>query len=171
VAGRPDLETSIGRCVDYLIERGDIDERRIGILGDGTGSSFIARGVALDQRVAAAVCDGGIWDLHERAFLMNRMCRTEGSKAALNLEKFGHHGIMKEFKCPILVTLGEHGWLDASECESFSRYFEDHGLDISVKVFRAAETAASHGHFDNPTFANEYMFDWLSDRLGLDHSA
>ena len=41
--------------------------------GDSAGSSFVARGVALDDRFAAAVCDGGLWDMHEHAFLMNRL--------------------------------------------------------------------------------------------------
>jgi dienelactone hydrolase len=167
VVGRPDLETSISRCVDYLAERDDVDEQRIAIVGDGAGSSFVARGVALDQRIAAAVCDGGIWDLHERALLINRTSGAAPSELTLNLEKFGRHSIMRKIKCPVLVTLGEHGWLDASDEASFSHYFEEHGLDISMKVFSASETAASHGHFDNPTFANEYIFDWLSDRLGM----
>ncbi len=73
VVGRPDLETSVGSVMDYLTTRDDVDEQRIAILGDGAGSSFVARGVALDNRFAAAVCDGGIWDMHERAFLMNRL--------------------------------------------------------------------------------------------------
>ena len=75
VVGRPDLESSVGCVMDYLTTRDDIDEHRIAILGDGAGSSFVARGVALDNRFAAVVCDGGIWDMHERAFLMNRLSR------------------------------------------------------------------------------------------------
>ena len=50
----------------------DVDADRIAILADGWGSSFVARGIAFDDRFAAAVCDGGIWDLHERAFLIDR---------------------------------------------------------------------------------------------------
>src|SRR6185436_16254737 len=57
VVGRPDLETSIGCVRDYLTTRDDVDEQRIAILGDGAGSSFVARGVALDNRFAAVVCD------------------------------------------------------------------------------------------------------------------
>jgi hypothetical protein len=29
------------------------------------------------------------------------------------------------------------------------------------------ETAATQGHVDNPTLANEYIFDWIAARLGL----
>ena len=35
-----------------------------------------------------------------------------------------------------------------------------------LKVFTAAETGAAQGHADNPSLANEYIFDWLESRLG-----
>ena len=73
VVGRSDLETAIGHIADYLIERGDVDADRIAIVADGWGSSFVARGIAFDDRFAAAVCDGGIWDIHEQAFLRDRI--------------------------------------------------------------------------------------------------
>jgi dienelactone hydrolase len=72
IVGRSDLEMTIGHIMDYLVERVDVDRERIAILADGCGSSFVARGIAFDDRFKAAVCDGGIWDLHERAFLMGR---------------------------------------------------------------------------------------------------
>jgi hypothetical protein len=37
--------------------------------------------------------------------------------------------------------------------------------DITLKLFTAAETAAAQGHSDNPTLANEFVFDWIADRL------
>ncbi len=39
--------------------------------------------------------------------------------------------------------------------------------DASLILFRRAETAAMQGHIDNPTLANEVIFDWLEDRLRL----
>jgi hypothetical protein len=32
-------------------------------------------------------------------------------------------------------------------------------------VFASAETAAEQAHADNPTLANEFIFDWLAARL------
>jgi len=62
VVGRPELESAIGHVMDYLTSRDDVDKTRIAILGDGS-SSFVARSIALDDRFAAAVCDGGISDV------------------------------------------------------------------------------------------------------------
>jgi dienelactone hydrolase len=160
VAGRPDLETAIGRVMDYLVTRNDTDHRRIAIVGDGAGSSFVARGVALDGRFAAAVCDGGIWDLHERTFLMSRILpRTIGFPARAG------SGIARKFICPVLITLGEHGWLVADHVTELFDQLQAAHRDISLKIFSRTETAASQGHADNPTLANEFIFDWIADRL------
>ena len=166
VAGRPDLEAAIGRVMDYLIARVDVDERRIAILGADSGSSFVARGVALDRRFAAAVCDGGIWDLQERTFLMNRIESLEPRSAART--ELG--SIARNIKCPVLITLGEHGWLPADRVTDLFHQLQADHEDISLKIFLGSETAASQGHTDNATLANEFIFDWIADRLALDPS-
>ncbi len=159
VVGRPDLETSVGHVMDYLTTRDDIDQHRIAILGDGSGSSFVARGIAFDDRFAAVVCDGGIWDMHERAFLRERLSQScAGSETNGGLPG-------RRFRCPVLITMGEHGWLEPDHiADLFEQLKIDHP-DISLKIFKSSETAAAQGHRDNPTLANEFIFDWLADRL------
>ena len=160
VVGRPDLETSVGCVMDYLTTRDDIDEHRIAILGDGSGSSFVARGVVLDNRFAAAVCDGGIWDMHERAFLLNRLSLSNAGSEPI---EGGRRG--PRFGCPVLITMGEHGWLESDQVTGlFEQLSSDHP-DISLKIFKSSETGAAQGHRDNPTLANEFIFDWIADRL------
>jgi dienelactone hydrolase len=160
VAGRSDLETAIGCVMDYLATRNDADHRRIAIVGDGAGSSFVARGVALDGRFAAAVCDGGIWDLHERTFLMNRVLPGH-----FGLPAWDGSRMARKFICPVLITLGEHGWLVADHAAELFDQLQATHRDISLKIFSGAETAASQGHADNPTLAAEFIFDWIADRL------
>ncbi|WP_213289472.1 S9 family peptidase [Bradyrhizobium sp. sGM-13] len=159
VVGRPDLEMSVSHVMDYLTTRDDIDEHRVAVLGDGSGSSFVARGVALDNRFAAAVCDGGIWDMHERAFLMDRLslgCACNGSEGGWPQRKF---------RCPVLITMGEQGWLESNQVTGLFERLKTSQPDISLKIFDSSETAAAHGHRDNPTLANEFIFDWMADRL------
>src|SRR5439155_3086423 len=134
--------------------------RRIAILGDSSGSSFVARGVAFDDRFAAVVCDGGIWDMHERAFLMERLSLRNAGCEATN-----GGGLGRRFRCPVLITMGEQGWLETDHVtELFEQLRIDHP-DISLKIFESSETAAAQGHRDNPTLANEFIFDWVADRL------
>jgi dienelactone hydrolase len=162
IAGRPDLERTIGHIMDHLVEREDVDRGRIAILADGWGSSFVARGVALDGRFAAAVCDGGIWDLHERVFLL-------GDNLSLELQ-LGRHGfsrVARGIKCPVLVCSGEHAWLKSERVRELYDCLKADGSDITLRIFSGDETASMQGHADNPTLANEFIFDWLAARLNF----
>ncbi len=160
-----DIETSISNCVDYLNDRGDVEDRQIAIFGDGLGASFASRAACLDDRFGAAVCDGGIWDLHERAFFAQWTSGRGGRKSIKEDIHRVSHRIAKRINCPILVVLGEHDFLDASYAADFCKALKEAGLDITLRVFSATETAASHAQIDNPTIGNEVIFDWIAARL------
>jgi dienelactone hydrolase len=163
VVGRPDLEMTIGHITDYLIERADVDPERIAILADGWGSSFVARGIAFDDRLAAAVCDGGIWDLHERAFLLGRLNLPNANLDARRaFSKIG-----RNIKCPVLISTGEQGWLEAERVGDMVDDLTAEGCNVTLKIFTVEETASEQAHTDNPTLANEFIFDWIGAHLGL----
>ena len=42
------------------------------------------------------------------------------------------------------------------------------GRDVTLKIFTSEETAAAQGHADNTTLANEFIFDWIASRLGIE---
>ncbi|GLR84880.1 alpha/beta hydrolase family protein [Bradyrhizobium iriomotense] len=159
---RRDLETSITAIMDYLSSRADVDSGRVAILADGWGSSFVARAIVHEPRLAAAVCDGGLWDLHERAFLANRVMQHDaslvpGPEATL---------IARDIDCPVLITLGDDGWLKPDRARQMVQQVRSARPDVTLRVFTAEETAAAQSHADNPSLANEYIFDWLASRLG-----
>ncbi len=160
IVGRRDLESSVSHVMDYLTTRDDVDERRIALVGDGAESSFVARGVRLDNRFAAVVCDGGLWDMHERAFLTDRLRAEGASGRAIETGWCG-----PRFHCPVLVTLGGQGWLKGDVVAQLFERLKAHHGDMSLKIFDSSETAAAQGHYDNPTLANEFIFDWVADRL------
>jgi dienelactone hydrolase len=161
IAGSPDLERTIGHIVDCLVERDDVDRDRIAILADGWGSSFVARGIAFDDRFAAAVCDGGIWDLHERVFLLGDNLRLE-----TDLARHGFSRVARSIKCPVLVCSGERAWLKSERVRELCDCLKADGADLTLRIFSGEETASMQGHADNPTLANEFIFDWIADRLG-----
>ncbi|MBR0829497.1 dienelactone hydrolase [Bradyrhizobium manausense] len=162
--GRPNPETSISCVMDYLALRTDVDFDRVAILADGWGSSFVARAVANEPRLAAAVCDGGLWDLHERAFLSERAVLRHADF----IPAMGASRIARNIDCPVLVTLGADGWLKADRASDMIRQLRTWRMDVTLKVFTAEETAAAQGHADNPSLANEFIFDWLVSRLARD---
>ncbi|WP_445491896.1 alpha/beta hydrolase family protein [Rhodopseudomonas sp. RCAM05734] len=162
--GRFDIETAISGCMDHLIANDGVDPERIAVFGDGLGAALATRGASLDHRFAAVVCDGGIWDLHERAFLTVNIA-SGGCGGTAGFDKLCGGSIAKNIRCPILVTIGEHDWLDAGHVTGCCQALRASGLDIDLKIFTAAETAAGPGHVDNPTIGNEFIFDWIADRL------
>lgn len=164
--GRYDVETAISNWMDYLVERDDVDPRRIAVLGDGLGAAFATRGAAFDDRFAAAVCDAGIWELHERAFLAARMSGgTASQDFADDVDRLCRSSTARNIRCPILVALGEHDWLDAEHVTRCCNALIADGLKIELKIFSASETAASHAQHDNPTIGSEFIFDWIADQL------
>jgi hypothetical protein len=156
-----DPESAISHVMDYVSGRDDVDERRVAVLAHECASSFVARGVAGDARFAAAVCDGGIWDLHERAFLANRLVATiaefvpdvEASRVARNIH------------IPLLITLGEQGWLKVGRVTEIVDRLKMSHPDVTLRVFKGSETASQQGHADNSTLASEFIFDWIANRL------
>ncbi|SPP93071.1 Dienelactone hydrolase-like enzyme [Bradyrhizobium vignae] len=161
IIARPDLETAVSSVMDYLSERDDVDEQRIGVLSDACSSSFVARAVASDGRFAAAACDGGIWDIHETQFLAARRFANQPPSLPLEVSR-----IARGIRCPLLITLGELGWLKVNRvAEIVHGLSADARRDITLRYFTASETAAWQGHADNPTLANEYIFDWLASKL------
>lgn len=161
IVRRHKLESAIERIVDYLVGRDDVDADRIAILGDNWSSSFVARGIAFDQRFAAAVCDGGIWDAHERAFLRKRALPAERDSD----RNWATNRLLRSIQCPVLVTVGEKGWLESERVVELTNQIRAEDRDLTLKIFRKGETAAAQGHADNPTLANEFIFDWIASRL------
>ena len=160
IVGRRDLESAVSHVMDYLTTRDDVDEHQVAILGDGAGSSFVARGVVHDDRFAAVVCDGGLWDMHEQAFLANSLFPDGSGSGAMDGSRPG-----LRFHCPVLITVGGQGWLKSGVVADLFERLKPYHRDISLKIFESSETAAAQGHQDNPTLANEFIFDWVADRL------
>ena len=166
IAGRYDIEMAISGCLDYLITRDDVDERRIAIYGDGLGASFATRAAASDHRFAAAVCDGGLWDLHERAYALAWIAGSNAEPVTKHqIEKLYRFGLAKRIKCPMLVTLGEIESAHISEAAELVDFHKQAGLDIDLGIFAAAETAVSQLPIGGSPTDIEHVCDWIVSRL------
>jgi hypothetical protein len=156
IVGSRELESAVGCAMDYLTARDDVDEDRIAILADEWGSSFVARGIAFDQRYAAAVCDAGLWDMHERAFLARR---TASGRAVMDAGRGGSQ-VARHIMCPVLIALREQGWLQPDHVARLVAQMKQDHPDITLKLF-----AGEQGSADNPVPANTFAFDWIAARL------
>ncbi|NPU68959.1 hypothetical protein HL667_28430 [Bradyrhizobium sp. 83012] len=153
IVGRRDLESAIASVTDYVTSRDDVDEARIAILADDWSSSFVARGIALDPRYAAAVCDAGLWDIHERVFLSRRLAASERGRMSIASDGLAARQIM----CPLLVTVPERGWLRADIAARLIAQIKREHPDITLKIFP--------GEGADSLEADVFVFDWIARRL------
>ncbi|WP_315769126.1 MULTISPECIES: hypothetical protein [unclassified Bradyrhizobium] len=156
LVGSRDLESAVGSVMDYVTSRDDVDDARIAILADDWGSSFVARGIALDQRYAAAVCDAGLWDMHERAFVTRR-CLPGGSAIALSM---GASRVTRHIMCPVLIALPKRGWLRPDHATDLVAQMKREHPDVTLKIF-----SGESGSAEFAAVANEFAFDWVAARL------
>ena len=71
-------------------------------------------------------------------------------------------------KCPYLIVHGGHEVLGVRQANTVYEHAGGAGVDVTIKFLTEEETGAEHCQHDNPTIGEEYMFDWLADRFGID---
>ena len=62
---RHDSEVPIGKCIDWLEKRDDVDTKRIAVCGSSMGGYYAARAACYEHRLAAAISHGAIWSVHD----------------------------------------------------------------------------------------------------------
>ena len=176
---RHDYEVPIGRCVDYLLTRKDVDPSRIAVCGSSLGGYYAARAGAMEPRLAAAISHGAIWSIHE---LWKKADETHGlaghikwvfgvktMKEAIERSKvFTLEGVLDNMKCPYLIVHGGHDVLGMSQATTTYEYARAKGVDATLRFVTPEETGAEHCQHDNPTIGQELMADWLADVFRVD---
>ena len=66
IASRHDYEVPVGKCIDWLEQRADVDASRIAVSGSSMGGYYAARAGSREPRLAACISHGAIWDIEQR---------------------------------------------------------------------------------------------------------
>lgn len=188
---RLDTEVPVTACVEYLIGRSDVDADRLALYGASIGGYYAPRAAAFEHRFKAVVSDGAIWKLgagkraqaapNPKSITMRHMhwilgVPGEGTMEGMpalreKIAGFNLEGVQEKIRCPYLITEGECDFVGFDLAVESYEYSKRHGQDVTFKVFSAEETGAAHCQIDNPTLGQEYIFDWLADKLGVDQMA
>ncbi len=179
VTTRYDYEVPVGKCIDYLETRGDVDLKRIAMSGSSLGGYYAARAGCYEPRLAACISHGGNASVHE-----NYQTRDENHGMAYQIkwvygaatmdgvkEKTRQFQIgdgFRNMKCPYLIVHGAH---DVTGVEKGKRAYESarsQGVDVTLRLIDAEETGADHCQHDNPTIGQEVVLDWLADQFNID---
>jgi len=179
VVNRVDTEVPVGRCIDWLERRADVDAARIACCGSSLGGYYAARAGCYEHRLAAVIAHGAIWaitdlwgnadDNHGLAEHIRWVFGRPSMKSAMEKARdFTLQGHLEHMRCPFLVLHGGHDVLTVSQAKKVHDYAKSKGVDVTLRLVSEAETGAEHCQHDNPTMGQELLADWLADRFGLD---
>jgi dienelactone hydrolase len=178
MSNRVDLELAVGRALDCLSRRADVDSTRLGVYGASLGGVYAARAAAFETRIRAVVSDSLVFDLpahlsgllqgpDEGVWAMLQWvfgCSTP-QEVVRKSEGLALAGLIPHIRCPYLIVQGEYDFLGLQTAVDAANCARAHGVAVDFKVFRAEETGASHCQADNPTLGQEWVWDWLVARL------
>jgi Esterase FrsA-like len=182
IANRFDYEVPIGRCIDYLSTRSDVDMGRIAVCGSSLGGYYAARAGCYEHRLAACISHGAIWSVtdlwgnateeHGLAEHIKWVFGAGSMKQAMaKARDFTLEGHLEHMRCPYLVLHGGHDVLTVSQARKVYDYGKVNGVDVTLRLVAEGETGAEHCQHDNPTIGQELMADWLADRFGINQPA
>jgi len=179
VPTRYDYEVPVGRCIDWLEKRNDVDKSRIAVSGSSMGGYYAARAASKEHRLAACISHGAIWDIQKRFAdrgddhaLAGHMKWVIGAKSmAEAIQKaapFKLEGVLEGMRCPYLVLHGGHDVLGVENSKTVYEYAKAKGVKVTLRLTSEEETGAEHCQHDNPTLGQELMADWLADVFRID---
>jgi pimeloyl-ACP methyl ester carboxylesterase len=176
---RYDYEVPVGKCIDWLELRDDVDPGRIAVSGSSFGGYHAARAGCMEPRLAAAISHGGVLSLYDRykdraedhglAGHMKWVFGADTMKGvAEKTRNFDLRGAFENMKCPYLILHGGHDVLGVEAAKEGYQYAKSVGVDVTFILVEADTTGAEHCQHDNPTLGQELMLDWLADKFGID---
>jgi hypothetical protein len=150
-------------CLDFLSLRPDVDGGRIGVYGERLAAAHATSFAASDGRVAAAVCDGGLWhSARTRAAIqwMTSPSEVQDEEAA----SASRMRSARRMKCPVLVIAGARGTVSVPEAVRLHADCRTAGIDMDVAIPRTVRTPL--GSIENFVTVDEFVFGWFERRLG-----
>jgi pimeloyl-ACP methyl ester carboxylesterase len=179
IPNRFDYEVPVGRCIDYLEGRDDVDVDRIAVSGSSLGGYYAARAACYEPRLAAAVSHGAIWSVpelwgdagedHGLAMHIKWVFGVDSMDAAKAIwDPFRLEGHLGKIACPYLIVHGGHDVLGVRGATQVYEHAKESGVDVTLDMLTPEETGAEHCQHDNPTIGQERVADWLAARFGID---
>lgn len=153
-------EALLSCCLDYLSIRPNVDASRVGVYGEGLSAVLATKFAASDHRVAAAVCDGGLWHWSRTLASLGWMM---GAGGRMDEGVASRSQVVRHLRCPILVVAGGRGLVSVSEAISLLADCVEARIDLQLAVPRMIRS--STGEVENFVTSDECIFGWLEHRL------
>lgn len=156
-------QVALAHCLDHLSVRPDVDSSRIGVYGDGLSASLATAFAAYDDRIAAAVCDGGIWNWTRSLKSIEWMTSTDDG--AVGDMVSGHRSRLARLpNCPILVVAGGRGVISVSEAVKLQALCMAARIDVDLVMPQLIRGGMGE-EVDNFVSSDDRIFRWLEQKL------
>lgn len=109
---RREVNILLSSCLDYLSARPDIEASRIGVYGEGLSAVLATDFATSDRRLAAAVCDGGLWNWSRHTAAVGWIAR-DANDIDKHVSSANRSQWARQLKCPVLVIVGGRGVVSA----------------------------------------------------------
>ena len=168
---RPDYEVPVAAVLDFLQERSDVDNERIGLAGVSFGGYYAPRAAAFEPRVKAVAAWCGTWSILTDFYefyppLQQQLQWLSGSKddsdARAKLAQFTLDGVAEKITVPVYVMLGTadiimdikgaHRFIDALTSD-----------DVTVDIYDGA--GSLHCSYDYMSVAGARLGDWFLHKI------
>lgn len=154
----------LSSCLDYLSARSDVDAARIGVYGEGMSAALATDFAVSDRRLAAAVCDGGLWNwtrMRASVVWMSRIANEpeEGMVSAHRSQ------LMRRLRCPVLVVTGGRGVVSVSEAMKLQTECIEERIDLDLAMPRMIKS--SGGSIENFVTSDDCILGWLKQKLAF----
>lgn len=163
---RGQSETLLSYCLDYLSGRPDVDPTRIGVVGEGLSAVLATDFAISDQRIAAAVCDGGLWNW-ARTLASVRWMTGRASVVDKQVASVRRLRLVRKLRCPVLVVVDGRAAVSTSEAVKLEADCSAARIDLELILPRRRH---SPNGTENFVTSDERIFGWLERKL-IRHSA
>ncbi|MBV9357153.1 MAG: alpha/beta fold hydrolase [Chloroflexi bacterium] len=195
VTMRPDWEHVVGRVVDVMLERDDVDHERMVLTGWSLGGYLALRAATAEQRLAGCIADPGLFGILAVAGGGGQPDAAELEKLSVAMEhdRMRHWAIVQRgfwvngassladylqivaaytlegrlggIRCPTLLTAAENDPLSTSA----PRVLDGLRCRKALIQFRTSEGAGEHCEMGNRSLVDQRVFDWLDQMLEEEH--
>ncbi len=184
IHSRYDYEVAGSAAYEYVASRGDVDAQRVAVMAYSLGGYYAPRVAAFEQRYAACVAWGAIFDYHDtwvkrrnamKSAPANSMAAShfqlpwvlgvpDMDAAMEKIKRYTLAGVAERIECPTLICHGDRDRL-SSEGVARQLYQAVGAKDKTLKIFTAEDSGVEHCQVDNRQVGTDYIADWLAARL------
>ncbi|MGX1350595.1 hypothetical protein AB7M49_004171 [Bradyrhizobium elkanii] len=156
-------EALLSSCLDYLSVRRDVDKARIAVYGDGFSAVLATEFAASDDRLAAAVCDGGLWNCARIMASVDWMTRTSDMPSEDDVISARRLQSIRRLRCPVLVVAGERSI--AGVPEAIKLQSDCMAARIDLELAMPPMIRSPGWEIENFVTSDNRIFRWLEHKL------